>query len=68
MWLTDLEVAGMSEDQFRNELLYQTTMSIARSMLEKGVISEEDYHEFDTIMLEKYQPIFGTLFTDISLN
>jgi len=68
MWLTDLEVARMSEDQFRNEKLYQTTMSLARSMLEKGVISEEDYHEFDTIMLEKYQPIFGTLFSDIQLN
>lgn len=68
MLLTDLEVTGMSEDQFRNEMLYQTTMTLARSMLEKGVISEEDYHEFDTIMLEKYYPIFGTLFTDISLN
>ena len=68
MLLTDLEVTGMSEDQFRNEMLYQTTMTLARSMLEKGVISEEDYHEFDTIMLEKYHPIFGTLFTDISLN
>ena len=68
MLLTDWEVTGMSEDQFRNEMLYQTTMTLARSMLEKGVISEEDYHEFDTIMLEKYHPIFGTLFTDISLN
>ena len=68
MWQTDLEVAGMSEDQFRNEKLYQTTMSLARSMLENGVISKEDYHEFDTIMLEKYQPIFGTLFSDIRLN
>lgn len=68
MWLTDLEVARMSEDQFRNEKLYQATMSLARSMLEKSMISEEDYHEFDTIMLEKYQPIFGTLFSDISLN
>lgn len=68
MLLTDLEVTGMSEDQFRNETLYQTTMSLARTMLEKGVISEEDYNEFDTNMLEKYQPIFGTLFSDIHLN
>ncbi|MGF7146281.1 hypothetical protein HNQ56_004748 [Anaerotaenia torta] len=58
----------MSEDQFRNEKLYQTTMSVARSMLENGMISEEDYHEFDTIMLKKYRPIFGTLFSDIHLN
>lgn len=68
MWLTDLEEANMSEDHFRNEKLYQITMILARSMLEKGVISEEDYNEFDTNMLEKYQPIFGTLFSDIHLN
>ncbi|MDF2645359.1 MAG: hypothetical protein K0Q73_1164 [Paenibacillus sp.] len=57
----------MSEDQLRNEMLYQTSMSLARTMLEKGMISEEEYHEFDTIMLEKYHPIFGTLFSDIHL-
>ena len=68
MWLTDLEVARMSEDQFRNEMLYQTTMSLVRTMIKEGMISEEDYHEFDTIMLEKYHPVFGTLFSDISLN
>lgn len=68
MCLTGLEVVEMSEDQFRNEKLYQTTMSLVRSMLEKDMISEEDYHEFDTIMLEKYRPIFGTLFSDIHLN
>ncbi len=68
MWQIDLEVVRMSKDQFRNEKLYQATMSLARLILEKGVISKEDYHEFDTIMLEKYQPIFGTLFSDIHLN
>jgi hypothetical protein len=68
MWLNDLEVFRMSEDQFRNELLYQTTMSLVRSMMNKDMISEEEYHEFNTIMLDKYRPIFGTLFSDISLN
>lgn len=67
-WLIVLEVVEMSEDQFRNEKLYQTTMSLVRSMLEKGMISEEEYLEFDTMMQEKYQPIFGTLFSDIHLN
>jgi hypothetical protein len=68
MWLHDLGVVRLSEEPFRNEMLYQTTMSLARSMLEKGMISEEDYHKFDTIMMEKYHPIFGRLFSDISLN
>jgi hypothetical protein len=68
MWLIALEEGRMSEEKFQSEMLYQTTMSLARSMLKKGMISEEEYHEFDTIMLEKYHPIFGTLFSDISLN
>jgi hypothetical protein len=42
-------------------------MHIVRKMLEDGIISEEEYRQIDTIFLEKYQPVFGTLFSDISL-
>jgi hypothetical protein len=57
----------MRKDEFRNEKLYQTTMSIARTMLKEGIVSEEEYRRIDTIFLEKYRPVFGTLFSDISL-
>ena len=57
----------MSKEEFRNEKLYQTTMHLARKMLEEGVVSEEEYRRVDTIFLEKYKPVFGTLFSDISL-
>lgn len=57
----------MSKEEFRNEKLYQTTMHLARKMLEEGVVSEEEYRRIDTIFLEKYKPVFGTLFSDISL-
>lgn len=60
-------VTAMSKEEFRNEKLYQTTMHLARKMLEEGIISEEDYRQIDTIFLEKYKPVFGTLFSDISL-
>lgn len=56
----------MSKEEFRNEKLYQTTMYLARKMLEEGIISEEEYRQIDTIFLEKYKPVFGTLFSDIS--
>ena len=39
----------------------------ANKMLEEGIISEEEYRQIDTIFLEKYKPVFGTLFSDISL-
>ncbi|MBD5536263.1 MAG: hypothetical protein HDQ99_11510 [Lachnospiraceae bacterium] len=57
----------MSKEEFRNEKLYQTTMHLARKMLEEGIISKEEYRQIDTIFLEKYKPVFGTLFSDISL-
>lgn len=60
-------VVLMTKDEFRREKLYQTTMSLSRKMLEEGIISEEEYRQIDTIFLAKYQPVFGTLFSDISL-
>lgn len=57
----------MRKEEFQNEKLYQTTMSIARKMLQEGIVSEEEYRQIDTIFLEKYKPVFGTLFSDISL-
>ena len=55
-------VMGMNEDQFEREKLYQATMNMFRSMLKKGLITEEQYAIIDTKMLQKYQPLLGTLF------
>ena len=56
------EVMAMNEDQFEREKLYQATMNMFRSMLKKGLITEEQYTIIDTKMLQKYQPLLGTLF------
>ena len=37
-------------------------MNMFRSMLKKGLITEEQYTIIDTKMLQKYQPLLGTLF------
>lgn len=42
-------------------------MHIARKMLSDGIISKKDYCEIDTIFAEKYKPVFGELFSDLSL-
>ncbi|MBR1761659.1 MAG: hypothetical protein IJ741_10860 [Schwartzia sp.] len=54
----------MSKEDMRREKLYQTTMHIARKMLTEGIISEEEYQRVDKIFLEKYKPVFGTLFSN----
>lgn len=57
----------MNADEFRNEKLYRATMMIAKKMRSDGIITEEQYREIDTIFLQKYKPIFGTLFSDVPL-
>ena len=47
----------MSEKEFQAEKLYYISVSIAKSMLEKGVIDREVYTIIDTNLLEKYRPI-----------
>ena len=51
----------MDEKEFEAEKLYYISMSIAKSMLEKGIIDEEVLAIIDTKLLEIYRPISGTL-------
>ena len=60
-------VVFMSKEELKNEKLYQTTMYMVRKLFEDGIVTEEEYRQIDTIFLEKYHPIFGTLLSGISL-
>jgi len=64
---TDSEMAVLDREQFRNEKLYQSTMSLVKVMLKEGLISKDEYHKINTIFNQKYKPIFGTLFSDFDL-
>lgn len=57
----------MTREQGRKEVVYQMTMSAARRMLEKGLITEEQYQKYDTKMWQKYAPIIGTLWAEMDL-
>lgn len=57
----------MTKEQFRNERLYQTTMSKVKNLLNQGIISKEEYGQIDTIFRNKYHPILGSLLFDIDL-
>ena len=43
-------------------------MSIARKMLNQGVITEEEYGEVEAVFLKKYRPVLGRIFSDISVD
>lgn len=51
----------MSKPEFQREKLYRVALSIAKSMLKNALISEEEYRQIDTILLEKYKPTLGIL-------
>ena len=51
----------MTNEQFEREMRYRTAMAVARSMLNRGLISKEEYDAFDCKMIEKHNPFFGSL-------
>jgi len=51
----------MGEKEFRAELQYWMSLSVAKAMLFKGAISKKEYREIDTILLQKHRPVLGTL-------
>lgn len=55
---TDTEVQLVNQ----NDLKYHVTMSLARKMMEKGLLTADEYAVIDTKMREKYRPKIGTLF------
>lgn len=57
----------MTKEQMERENMYQATMMIAKNLLNKDIISEEEYVQIDTNFREKYQISLSTLFTDIRL-
>jgi len=48
----------MTKVQQRTEMLYQASLAPFKKMLRNGTISVEDYRIIDTILREKYHPIF----------
>ena len=51
----------MTSKEYSNEFQYQLTMSLVRQLKKSGTISDNEYKQIDTIMLEKYRPVLGTL-------
>ena len=54
----------MTKEQLRDDMRYQAALSVAKSMLEKGLITKEEYAEIDTKLLQKYRPYLGSLFSE----
>ena len=51
----------MNPEQFDRELKYQVTMYFCRKMLEKGIITIEDYLNIDAEKRSRLRPVTGNL-------
>ena len=57
----------MSEKQFQAEKLYYISLSIAKSMLVKGIIDQEVFTIIDTKLQAVFSPSLGTLLLENDL-
>lgn len=51
----------MDNEQFEAELRYRLALSLARSLRNRELVTAEEYRQMDAMLLQKYQPILGTL-------
>ena len=55
---------NLMDDYLQSIVRYRIAMSMAKSMLNKGIITEEEYAKIDTIMAKKYGLSSCTIFRE----
>ena len=58
----------LNTDDYSRKETYQMTMYYVRKMLDKAFISQQEYDAIDTIMRQKYRPIFVTFLEQIGVD
>ena len=57
----------MTEKQFQAEKRYQAALALAKTLLDKGLLTRSEYAAIDAILLDKLQPCLGALLSDNTL-
>lgn len=47
-----------------NVISYRAAVAVAQGMLQKGLITEGEYHQIDRVFRDKYCVKYGTLFLE----
>ena len=56
---------SLMDDYLQRIVRYRIAMSMAKSMLNKGIITKEEYAKIDTIMTENAELSLDTIFSEI---
>ncbi|MCX7749148.1 MAG: hypothetical protein N2645_19985 [Clostridia bacterium] len=51
----------MTKEQFEREKNYRVSIAIAKSMLAKRIITEQEFKRIDNMLIIRYKPVFGGL-------
>ena len=57
----------MTEQEFRNEAIYSVTMSHVKTLLQRGLITVEEYRKINENLKAKYHPISDGLVSELAL-
>ena len=57
----------MTDTQFQAEKRYQVALAMARTLLDKGHLTRNEYAAIDAILLDKFRPSLGALLSDSAL-
>ena len=57
----------MTRRMLRREARYQVIMVVLRLFLRQRLINKREYRMAETMMIKKYRPASGTLFSDLVL-
>ena len=60
-------VVKMTRRMLWREARYQVIMVVLRSFLRQRLINKREYRMAETMMIKKYRPASGTLFSDLVL-
>ena len=51
----------MATEQFDREASYRAALSIVKDWLSQGLITDQEYVKFDTILAQRFSPVWGAI-------
>ena len=61
MFITVLRAVMRMDKEQHNEMMYQLSMSVARKLFYKNLITREELKEMHEMLVKKYHPYIGEL-------
>ena len=57
----------MTDTQFQAEKRYQVALAMAKTLVDKGLLTHDEYAVMNAILLDKFRPCLGALLSENTL-